>query len=147
MRKYVGIRYGSMMDASAWGILLSVCAVCIVPVVIAPELWMIILMSAILLFILLTFIGIYYRIDGNNLVVYQFFIPTAYPIDKIAEVKPTKSILSSPATSLTHRLAIKFSDKTVLRSTMPLIISPVRQKEFIDRLVSTNPAIKFVYPE
>ncbi len=93
-------------------------------------------------FFVVAFKGTYYRIDGNNLVVYQFFQPTALPIDKISEIKPTKSILSSPATSLTHRLAIKFSDRKVLKSCGPLIISPVRQEEFINQLVSINPNIR-----
>lgn len=95
-----------------------------------------------LAFILLIFISIYYRIDGDKLVVYQFFIPTAFPIDKIKEVKPTKSVLSAPATSLTHRLAITFTDRKVLKSSMPIIISPVRQEEFIRQLLSVNPKIK-----
>lgn len=34
--------------------------------------------------------------------VYSFFIPTVYPIEKINEIKPTKSVLLSPATSLTY---------------------------------------------
>lgn len=36
-----------------------------------------------LIFVLVTFLSIYYRIDGDKLVVYTFFIPTAYPIDEI----------------------------------------------------------------
>lgn len=87
-------------------------------------------------------LSIYYRIDGDKLVVYTFFIPTAYPIDKIKEIKPTKSVLSSPATSLTHRLAITFTDRKILKSSIPLIISPVRQEEFIQQLLSVNPEIK-----
>lgn len=31
--------------------------------------------------------GCWYEIDGNQLVVYQFFRPTPFPIDKISEVK------------------------------------------------------------
>lgn len=95
-----------------------------------------------LVFVLLTLIGIYYRIDGDKLVVYTFVIPTAYPIDKIKEIKPTKSVLSSPATSLTHRLAITFTDRKILKSSIPLIISPVRQEEFIRKLLTINPKIK-----
>ncbi len=95
-----------------------------------------------LAFVLLTLVGIYYRIDGDKLVVYTFFIPTFYPIDKIKDIKPTKSVLSSPATSLTHRLAITFSDRKILKSSIPLIISPVRQEEFIRQLLSINPEIR-----
>ncbi|WP_290147489.1 PH domain-containing protein [uncultured Duncaniella sp.] len=64
------------------------------------------------------------------------------PIDKIKEIKPTKSVLSSPATSLTHRLAITFTNRKILKSSIPLIISPVRQEEFIRHLLSINPEIK-----
>lgn len=95
-----------------------------------------------LIFVLVTFLSIYYRIDGDKLVVYTFFIPTAYPIDEIKEIKPTKSVLSSPATSLTHRLAITFTDRKILKSTTPLIISPVRQEEFIRQLLAINSEIE-----
>lgn len=95
-----------------------------------------------LAFVLLTLVGIYYRIDGDKLVVYTFFIPTSYPVEKIKDIKPTKSVLSSPATSLTHRLAITFSDRKILKSSIPLIISPVRQEEFIRQLLSINPEIR-----
>ncbi len=98
---------------------------------------------AVLAFVVLTFAGIYYRIDGDKLVVYSFFVPTAYPIDKIKEIRPSKSVLSAPATSLTHRLAITFTDRKVLKSTMPLLISPVRQSDFVARIRSINPGIKW----
>lgn len=92
--------------------------------------------------ILVTFLSIYYRIDGDKLVVYSFFIPTAYPIDKIKEIKATKCVLSSPATSLSHRLAITFTDWKILKSSIPLIISPVRQEEFIRQLLSPKSSIE-----
>lgn len=94
------------------------------------------------LLVVLTLLGIYYKIAGNELWVYGFFRPSKFPIDKISEVKSTKSVLSAPATSLTHRLAIKFSDRKVLKSAMPLIISPERQQEFIAQLLSINPNIR-----
>ena len=96
-----------------------------------------------LAFVLVTFLSIYYRIDGDKLVVYTFFISTAYPIDKIKDIKPAKSVLSSPATSLTHRLAITFTDRKILKSSIPLIISPARQKDFIRQLLSVNPKINY----
>ena len=67
---------------------------------------------------------------------------TSLDDDKIKEIKPTKSVLSSPATSLSHRLAITFTDRKILKSYIPLIISPVRQDEFIRQLLSVNPEIK-----
>ena len=138
MKKFGGTKYNSM-----WGLMLGLVAICcVVPCCLDQSLWLVTLCMAMLALVLLTFIGIYYRIDGNKLVVYSFFVPTAYPIDKIKEIKPTKSVLSSPATSLTHCLAITFTDWNILKSSIPLTISPVHQEEFIQQLLSVNPPIK-----
>lgn len=61
---------------------------------------------------------------------------------KIGVIEPTKSLLSAPATSLTRRIAISFTDRTVLKSAMPIIISPADTERFINTLVSINPEIK-----
>ena len=142
MEKYEGTRYNSKWDGSTWFILGLVAVCCAVPYFLDDGIWPTIICLVMLAFVLVTFLSIYYRIDGDTLVVYSFFIPTAYPIDKIKEIKPTKSILSSPATSLSHRLAITFTDRKILKSTTPLIISPVHQEEFIRSLLSINPQIK-----
>lgn len=142
MKKYSGTRYNSRWDGSTWAMVVLVAVCCIVPSFLDDGIWPTIICLVMLAFVLVTFIGIYYRIAGNQLVIYQFFIPTAYPIDKIKSIKPTKSILSSPATSLTHRIAISFTDHKVLKSSMPLVISPVRQEEFITQLRSINPDIE-----
>ena len=142
MKKFGGIRYNSRWDGSTWCILGLVAVCCVVPCFLDDGIWPTIVCLVMLAFVLVTFLSIYYRIDGDKLVVYSFFIPTAYPIDKIKEIKPTKSVLSSPATSLTHRLAITFTDRKILKSYMPFIISPVRQEEFIRHLRSINPEIK-----
>ncbi len=135
-------RYNSWWDGSTWFILGITALCCIAPCLLDDDIWLTIICLAMLAFVLLTLVGIYYRIDGDKLVVYTFFIPTFYPIDKIKDIKPTKSVLSSPATSLTHRLAITFSDRKILKSSIPLIISPVRQEEFIRQLLSINPEIR-----
>lgn len=142
MEKFGGTKYNSMWDGSTWLMLGLVAACCLVPCFIDHSLWLVTLCPVMLAFVLLTFQGIYYRIDGDKLIVYSFFIPTAYPIDKIKEIKPTKSVLSAPATSLSHRLAITFTDRQILKSSIPLIISPVRQEEFIQHLLSINPEIR-----
>lgn len=142
MKKYNGTRYNSRWDCSTWLIIALVVACCIWPIFLDDGLLPLIISGIMLVFMIVLLKSIYYKIDGNNLVIYQFFIPSAYPIDKIESVLPTKSVLSSPATSITHRIAIKFTDRTVLNSIMPMIISPARQQEFIDQLVSINPNIK-----
>lgn len=142
MEKYGGTRYNSRWDGSTWFILGLVAVFCFVPGFMDEGIWPVVIYFALLAFVLVTFLGIYYRIDGDKLVVYSFFIPTASPIDKIKEIKPTKSVLSAPATSLTHRMAITFSERKILKSSIPLIISPLRQEEFIRQLLSVNPEIK-----
>lgn len=142
MEKFGGVRYNSIWDGSTWFMLGLVAVCCVVPCFLDDGIWPIIIYIVMLAFVLVTFLSIYYRIDGNKLVVYSFFISTAYPIDKIKEIKPTKSVLSSPATSLTHRLAITFTDRKILKSSIPLIISPVHQEKFIRHLLSINPEIK-----
>ena len=142
MEKFGSTRYNSRWDGSTWFILGLVVVCCVVPCFLDDGIWPIIICIVMLAFVLVTFLSIYYRIDGDKLVVYSFFIPTAYPIDKIKEIKSTKSVLSSPATSLTHRLAITFTDRTILKSSIPLIISPLHQEEFIQQLLSVNTQIK-----
>lgn len=142
MEKFRDTRYNSQWDGSTWFILGLVAVCCVVPCFLDDGIWPTIICIVMLVFVLVTFLSIYYRIDGDKLVVYSFFIPTAYPIDKIKEIKATKCVLSSPATSLSHRLAITFTDWKILKSSIPLIISPVRQEEFIQHLLSINPEIK-----
>lgn len=142
MENFRGTRYNSMWDGSTWFILGLVAVCCVVPCFMDDGIWPTIICLVMLAFVLVTLLSIYYRIDGDKLVVYSFFIPTTYPIDKIREIMPTKSVLSSSATSLTHRLAITFTDRKILKSSIPLIISPVRQEEFIRELLSVNPEIK-----
>lgn len=141
--KFGGTRYNSRWDASTWLLLLLVVTACASTLFIEITFLTIVLSSVFISFMLFVFLGIYYRIDGDKLIVYYFFMPSVFPIDKISEIKPTSSILAAAATSLTHRIAIKFSDRRVLKSTAPLIISPARQKEFIEELVSINPNIKY----
>ena len=142
MTKFGGTRYNSQWDGSTWFTLGLVAACCVVPCFLDDGIWPTIICLVMLAFVLVTLLSIYYRIDGDKLVVYSFIIPTAYPIDKIKEIKPTRSVLSAPATSLTHRLAITFTDRKILKSSILLIISPVRQEEIIRQLLSINPEIK-----
>ncbi len=141
MKKHNGTRYNSRWDVSTWVILVFSIAACIWPLFIEFNIAPIIIGVGMLALLLVLFLGCYYKVDGYNLVVYQFFRPTILPIDKIKEIKPTKTWLAGPATSLTHRIAITFVDRKVLKSSEPLIISPVRQTEFIRQLLSINPNI------
>lgn len=145
MKKYGGTRYDSLWDWSTWLILVLIFVCSTWPALIDDDrTWQIIMLGTGVAFLALAIVflkGIYYRIDGNNLIVYQFFVPTAFPIDKIESVKPDKSIISAPATSFANRIAIRFSDRKILKSAMPLLISPARQQAFIAHLLTLNPHI------
>ncbi|MDE6297750.1 MAG: PH domain-containing protein [Muribaculaceae bacterium] len=143
MKKYNGTLYRSKWDGSTWLMIALIFICCILPFIFDDDgLLPAIVCFIVLLFTILTFTGIYYRIDGNNLVVYQFFFPTSFPIDKITDIRKSKSFLSAPATSLKHRIEIRFSDRSILKSVMPLIISPATQSDFINELLKINPNIK-----
>ncbi len=100
----------------------------------------IILAAAVLAIEILTFAGVKYEIRGRELGIRNFFRWTWYPIDKISEISSHRSFLSAPALS-TDRIAIRFSDRAILKSTMPLEISPKRRDLFITTLLKINPGI------
>lgn len=75
---------------------------------------------------------------GDSLIVHSFFDIKTVPISKIESIKPTKSIETAPATSISNRIAISFVDRTVMKGLKPFIISPKDQQKFINQLVSIN---------
>ncbi len=135
-------KFRSRWDWSTWLIIGLVAACCYSTLIVDDDIVMpTIVCLCMLVFIVILFIGTYYVIDGDKLIVYTAFFKQEYPIDKIAKVAPTKSMLSAPALSLTPRLAITFTDRKVMKSVMPLVISPVRRSQFIALLLRTNPQI------
>lgn len=134
--------FKSRWDRSTW-ILLMLVTVCFIasfflnddgcfPIIIAGLIW---------IFVIVLMISIRYEVKVDQLVVYRLFIPFTVPVSKIAEIRPIKSYLSAPATSLTHRIALKMKDRSVLKSSMPLVLSPDNQAEFIETLIRINPDI------
>lgn len=94
----------------------------------------------IVLYIVLIF-GCWYEIDGDNLVIYQFFRPTRLPISKIKSVKKTTGYLATAGMS--HlRVTITLTDRSILKSSMPIEISPKDRDGFIAALISINTEIK-----
>lgn len=85
--------------------------------------------------------GCWYEIDGNQLVVYQFFRPNRFPINKISEVKKTIGYLATAGMS-SRRVSIRFTDRSILKSSMPLEISPKDRDKFIISLREINPDIR-----
>lgn len=90
---------------------------------------------------IIMFGSVRYQICGNKLGIRNFFYKWEwFPIDKITEIKKTSGILSAPALS-TKRVSIKFSDRNILKSSLPLEISPKDRDCFIARLKGINPSI------
>jgi len=89
------------------------------------------------------FFGVWYEIDGDTLVVYNLFHPTRMPISKIAEVRYCRGYIAGPAMSA-KRLSIKFTDRSVLKSSMPIEISPADRDGFVEALLAENPAIRVI---
>lgn len=89
---------------------------------------------------ILTFAGVKYQIRDGQLGIRNFFHWTWYPIDRISEVKKSRGILSAPALS-SDRISIRFSDRSILKSFLPLEISPKNRDEFIGILKRINSRI------
>ena len=88
-------------------------------------------------------LGCWYEIDGDTLIIYQFFMPQRIHISKIKEVKNTVGYLATAGMSA-QRVSIKLSDRRVLKSSMPIEISPKNRDAFIAQLQSINPNITYV---
>lgn len=140
-------KFKAAIDGSTWGIMGFVTAVCAWPLLLDRSPAIIAISFLCVALCMVPFFSIRYEIDGEELVVYQFFKPSRFPIKKIQRIEATRSILSAPAPSLTKRLAIYFTERKVLRSSAPLIISPACREKFISKLLSINPDIIVNVPE
>ena len=84
------------------------------------------------------FASVKYQICDGKLGIRNIFYKWEwFPIEKISEIKESSGILSAPALS-TKRISIKFSDKKILKSSMPLEISPKDRNGFITQLKEIN---------
>lgn len=132
--------YKSRIDWWVWLVLLFVAVVTVA--VALGSTWLVTLsIGGTMLLGVVLIAGCWYEIDGDQLVVYQFFSPNRFPIDKIAEVKKTTGILATAGMSC-RRVSIKFADRSVLKSSMPLEISPKNRDGFIAKLKEINPDIE-----
>lgn len=112
------------------------------PILTKSDYWIGILLSILFsILIICVFASTKYAVRGNEFGVKCGFGWKWFPIDKIERVAPIKSILAAPALS-THRIAIRFADRKILKSSAPLEISPKDQEKFITELRSINPDIR-----
>ena len=92
--------YPSKIDWWIWAIVAFVITVIIIIGITSPW-WLTLLLGlAILVPSLTGLIGIWYAIEGDNLIVYQFFRPKRYPIKKIKDVRYSKGFLAAPQQQL-----------------------------------------------
>ena len=87
--------------------------------------------------------SVWYEIDNDTLTVYNLFRPTRIPVGKIAEVRYCRGYPAGAAMS-SKRLSIKMADRSVLKSSMPLEISPKDRDAFVDALLRINPSIRVI---
>lgn len=136
--------YRSRVD---WWPLAAIFAFAVTVVIVATislQWWVAVIYGVMLLAAMVAMLfGLWYVIDGGVLVVYMFFRPKRFPISKIKSVRFCKGYLSSAALSFT-RVQIRFVDRSVLKSSMPLEISPVDRERFVDDLLKINPDIEIL---
>ena len=131
--------YKSKIDWWVWLTITIVIAVSVF--VIIDTTWYVALPICGFMFVcVLLMVGCWYEIDGNQLIIYQFFRPNPFPIDKISELKKTTGILATAGMSC-RRVSIKFTDRSVMKSAMPLEISPKDRDGFMNQLKEINPTI------
>lgn len=132
--------YKSRIDWWCWLTLIIMVGVAIA-VALDSTWWVALPVCGMMIVCILLMVGCWYEIDGDQLVVYQFFRPNNFPINKISEVKKTIGYLATAGMS-SRRVSIRFSDRSVLKSSMPLEISPRHRDKFISMLREINPDIK-----
>lgn len=131
--------YKSEIDWWVWATLVICVVVSVLVIETTPWVVCLPVVGSMAMCVLLMF-GCRYEIDGDDLVVYQLFKPHRFPIGKIAEVKKTIGYLATAGMSR-KRVSIQFTDRSVMKSAMPLEISPKDRDGFIARLKEINPAI------
>lgn len=101
-----------------------------------------IIMGAFLLILELVMFGsVKYQICDGRLGIRNIFYRWEwFPIDKMSQVRKTHGIIAGAALS-TQRVSIQFADRSILKSAMPLEISPKDCDAFITHLRTINPNI------
>lgn len=113
------------------------------PVLADSDYWLGLIMGMVFMgFEIFAFMSVSYAISGRELGVRMFYRWQWFPIDRIASVRKVRGILSAPALSA-DRVAIRFTDHSILKSSLPLEISPKERDAFIDALKEINSNILF----
>ena len=135
--------YKSRVDWWVYTIIPFIFLCCMLgPILTDSDYWLgIVLAIPFCLFVCYAFVSTKYAVRGNEFGVKDLLEWQWFPIEKIESITHVNSILASAALS-THRIAIKFSERKVLKSSSPLEISPKDDKGFIADLLRVNPNIR-----
>jgi hypothetical protein len=125
------------------GFILAVFIPCTIPMIKYMIISGLLIMGGTFLLMVLMFSGMRYIISGDTLYVKIWFIPSgSVRISSITSIKRSYNPLSSPAASLKRlRLDLRKSEKYPF-----MLISPVRETEFIEELKAVNPDIAVNVP-
>ena len=130
--------FRSRISVLLLGFILAILIPCTIPMIkhmIIPGLW---IMGGTLVFIVFLFSGIRYIISDGKLYTKIWMFPSgSVKIKNIISVERSYNPLSSPAASL-KRLRIGLGGKAKFPY---MLISPVREQEFIEELKAINPNI------
>jgi len=132
--------FRSRISVLLLGFLLAVFIIVSIPIIKYMIFSGLLIMGGTLLFIVLLFSGMRYIISGDKLYVKIWIIPIgSVKIADIVSIERSYNLLSSPASSLKRlRLGI--------RNGAYMLISPVREQEFIDTLKAINPTVNVNVP-
>lgn len=136
--------YKSKIDLWVYAIIPFIFICCMLgPILTDTDYWFGCILGVIFsIFVCSMFISTKYAVRGNDFGVKYLCKWNWFPIDKVESIKLTRGISASTALS-TDRIAIKFSDRKILKSAAPLEISPKNRQEFISELLKINPGIKY----
>lgn len=136
--------YRSRVDRWIWVAAALVLALLTVNAILAPWYLALIQSVGVLGFPIVIISGVKYAIEGNELLVWQYFKCRRLPVMEIREVRYSRGYTNCIGLSR-YRLSITFDDNhKVLDSCLPLEISPADRDAFVERLLAVNPDIEVI---
>lgn len=136
--------YRSRVDRWIWVAAALVLVLLTVNAILAPWYLAVIQSVGVLGFPIVIIFGVKYAIEGNELLVWQYFKCRRLPVMEIREVRYSRGYTNCIGLSR-YRLSITFDDNhKVLDSCLPLEISPADRDAFVERLLAVNPDIEVI---
>lgn len=136
--------YRSRVDRWIWMAAALVLVLLTVNAILAPWYLALIQSVGVLGFPIVIIFGVKYAIEGNELLVWQYFKCRRLPVMEIQEVRYSRGYTNCIGLSR-FRLSITFDDNhKVLDSCLPLEISPADRDAFVERLLAVNPDIEVI---